>query len=117
MTTKLTYALVTPLRDEAENLERLSASIDQQTQLPLAWVIVDNGSTDATVDVATELALTRPWIRVISVPAEPGRPKPGAPIVRAFHAGLRELDGTPSVIVKLDADTSMEPDHFERLLA
>jgi hypothetical protein len=37
--------------------------------------------------------------------------------VRAFHAGLRELEATPSVIVKLDADTSMEPDHFERLLA
>jgi len=115
-----TYALVTPLRDEAENLQRLSAAIDRQTQLPLAWVIVDNGSTDATVEVATELALTRPWIRVMSVPAEPGRPKPGAPIVRAFHAGLKELEelkAPTSVIVKLDADTSMEPDHFERLLA
>jgi glycosyltransferase involved in cell wall biosynthesis len=117
MGTELTYALVTPLRDEAENLERLSAAIDRQTQLPLAWIIVDNGSTDATFEVATALALTRPWIRVISLPAEPGRPKPGAPIVRAFHAGLKELEANPSIIVKLDADTSMEPDHFERLLA
>lgn len=115
--TELTYALVTPLRDEAENLQRLSAAIDRQTQLPLAWVIVDNGSTDATFEVASVLARTRPWIRVISVPAEEKRPKPGAPIVRAFHAGLKELDAFPSVIVKLDADTSMEPDHFERLLA
>jgi glycosyltransferase involved in cell wall biosynthesis len=83
----------------------------------VAWVIVDNGSTDATVEVASTLARTRPWIRVISVPAEDGAPKPGAPIVRAFHAGLKQLDSFPSVIVKLDADTSMEPDHFERLLA
>ena len=37
--TELTYALVTPLRDEAENLDRLSAAIDRQTQLPLAWII------------------------------------------------------------------------------
>ena len=117
MAPELTYALVTPLRDEAENLRRLSAAIDRQTQLPLAWVIVDNGSTDGTVEVATTLARTRPWIRVISVPAEDGRPKPGAPIVRAFHAGLKELDASPSVIVKLDADTTMDPDHFERLLA
>ena len=117
MTRELTYALVTPLRNEAENLKRLSAAIDQQTQLPVAWIIVDNGSTDTTLADATELAQTRPWIRVISVPAEPGRPKPGAPIVRAFHAGLGELEEFPPVIVKLDADTSMEPDHFERLLA
>jgi glycosyltransferase involved in cell wall biosynthesis len=116
METELTYALVTPLRDEAENLERLSAAIDRQTQLPLAWVIVDTGSTDKTLEVATALALTRPWVRVISVPAEHGRSKP-AVIVRAFHAGLKELETAPSVIVKLDADTSMEPDHFERLLA
>src|SRR5262249_35072763 len=37
------------------------------------------------------------------------------PIVRAFHAGLNALEVRADVIVKLDADTSMEHDHFERL--
>ena len=115
--TKSTYALVTPVRNEAANLERLGESLSQQTQLPLRWVIVDNGSDDGTLDLSNALAADRDWIRTVSVPAEAGPPRPGAPIVRAFHAGLRELDCDPDVTVKLDADVSMPADHFERLLA
>ena len=116
-TNGFTYALVTPVRSEAENLARLAASIDAQTVPPERWVIVDNGSEDSTLDLAGELARTRQWVRVISIPGEE-RPVPGAPIVRAFHAGLDELDRPlPGIVVKLDADTSMDPDHFERLLA
>jgi glycosyltransferase involved in cell wall biosynthesis len=110
----LSYALVTPVRTEEENLARLAASIDAQTHPPTRWVIVDNGSEDGTLDLARNLARTREWVTVISVPGEE-RAVPGAPIVRAFHAGLRELQELPDVIVKLDADTSMEADHFERL--
>jgi GT2 family glycosyltransferase len=113
-TSVLSYALVTPVRTEEENLARLAASVDSQTQLPTRWVIVDNGSEDGTLDVARDLARSRDWVTVISVPGEE-RAVPGAPIVRAFHAGLRELPHLPDVIVKLDADTSMDADHFERL--
>ena len=56
-----------------------------------------------------------PWIRVIEMPGT-ASPQPGAPIVKAFHAGLRALDVEPDVVVKLDADVSMEPDYFERQL-
>ena len=44
------------------------------------------------------------------------RARPGAPIVRAFKAGLAQLDELPDVIVKLDADVSMDDDYFERVL-
>jgi poly-beta-1,6-N-acetyl-D-glucosamine synthase len=109
-----TYALVTPVRSEEANLVRLAAAIEAQTLQPTHWVIVDNGSEDATAAVARELALRHEWITATAVPGE-ARPVPGAPIVRAFHAGLRELPELPDVVVKLDADTSMEPDHFARL--
>ena len=105
---------MTPVRTEEKNLARLAASIESQTLPPVRWVIVDNGSEDRTLDVAHELADVHDWVTVISVPGEE-RPVPGAPIVRAFHAGLRELEDVPDVVVKLDADTSMDPDHFERL--
>ncbi len=110
----VSYALVTPVRSEEENLARLAASIGSQTLSPTHWVIVDNGSEDGTLAVAHELAAARKWVKVISVPGEK-HPVPGAPIVRAFHAGLHEIPELPNVVVKLDADTSMEPDHFERL--
>lgn len=89
-------------------------SIASQTLLPARWVIVDNGSEDRTLNVAEELTRSYGWVTVISV-AGAEQAVPGAPIVRAFHAGLRELPELPDVIVKLDADTSMDPDHFERL--
>jgi biofilm PGA synthesis N-glycosyltransferase PgaC len=110
----LSYALITPVRSEEKNVERLAMSIESQTHRPMQWVIVDNGSEDRTLAFANELADSHPWVTAISVPGAE-RPIPGAPIVRAFHAGLEELREVPDVIVKLDADTSMDPDYFERL--
>jgi glycosyltransferase involved in cell wall biosynthesis len=109
------YALVTPARDEAENLRRLGTCLLGQSLSPHAWVIVDNGSSDETPDVARELAQRAHWIRVLELPGG-SRATPGAPIVKAFRLGFGELSQRPDVIVKLDADVSMEPDYFERLL-
>ena len=115
MTHGLRYALITPVRDEAANLPRLAQSLVAQTVDPDAWVIVDNGSTDRTLDVARNLAEVNPWISVLAVPGERS-PRRGAPIVRAFAAGMDTLSKLPEIVVKLDADVSMEPDYFERLL-
>ena len=109
------YALVTPARDEAANLPRLGESLAVQTVRPQAWVIVDNGSTDATVEVARALAAEHAWIRVLSLP-ETSAPERGAPIVRAFQAGIEALEATPEIVLNLDADISFGPDYFERLL-
>jgi glycosyltransferase involved in cell wall biosynthesis len=111
----ISYAIVTPARDEADNLRRLAESVVAQTRRPEAWVVVDSGSTDATAEVVEELAREHPWIRLLKTAGE-RRPAPGAPVVRAFHAGLRELGDLPSIVVKLDADVSFDADFFERLL-
>jgi glycosyltransferase involved in cell wall biosynthesis len=84
--------------------------------MPSSWIIVDSGSTDDTVAVAESLAADSGWIQVVTVDGE-ALPEPGAPVVRAFHAGLAELTGEVDIVVKLDADVSFEPDYFERLLA
>jgi glycosyltransferase involved in cell wall biosynthesis len=109
------YALVTPARDEETDLPRLAESLAAQTVRPDVWVIVDNGSTDRTVELARALESSEDWVRVLEVPGE-AAPQRGAPVVRAFMLGLPVIDSSPDVVVKLDADVSMEPDHFERLL-
>jgi glycosyltransferase involved in cell wall biosynthesis len=111
----LTYAVITPARNEATNLGRLAEVLTAQTRLPERWLIVDNGSSDETPRLAAELENEHSWIGVLSIPGE-DRPRRGAPVVRAFHQGLEALPAT-DVVVKLDADVSMEPDYFERLLA
>jgi poly-beta-1,6-N-acetyl-D-glucosamine synthase len=112
----LTYALITPARNEVENLTRLADALAAQTVPPELWLIVDNGSTDETLSVAEELAARHSWIQVTAAGGE-GGPIRGGPIVRAFAFGLEQLDDRYDVVVKLDADISMEPDYFERLLA
>jgi glycosyltransferase involved in cell wall biosynthesis len=112
----LTYGLVTPARNEASNLPRLGGSIARQTVKPVAWVVVDNGSTDVTELVITGLARRHSWIRYCFQPAQEG-PTRAEPTVRAFERGLVELGPLPDVVVKLDADVSFAPDYFERLLA
>jgi glycosyltransferase involved in cell wall biosynthesis len=110
----LTYSIVTPARNEAENLARLGECLAAQTVLPDAWIIVDNGSKDSTLSVARGLAERHAWIRVEAFEPRDEMAR-GAPIVRAFHRGLA-LVGRPDLVVKLDADVSFEPDFFERLI-
>lgn len=109
------YCAITPVRNEVRNLERLAEAMEAQSLPPAVWVIVDDGSDDGTVDLARALAQRRAWIRVTTVAGEVKATR-GAPIVRAFQAGLACLEEQPAVIVKLDADVSFGPDYFEKLV-
>lgn len=118
----LRYAAITPARDEAENLPRLADSLARQTVPPDAWVVVDDGSTDGTPEIIEEFALANPWAVVIPSPGVISRAGPlqagrreGRDVL-AFNAGVAALPRRPDVVLKLDADVSLEPDFFERLL-
>ncbi len=111
----LTYSIITPARDEADTLPALARSLGQQRVHPLRWVIVEGGSSDATLNVAETIVAEYDWARLVVLPATAPRER-GAPIVRALHAGLDSLDIEPDVVVNVDADVTMEPDYFERLL-
>src|SRR5262249_47216013 len=93
---------------------RLGDSIIEQTVTPEVWIIVDHGSTDDTRAIAERFAAEHSWIKVVPVAGETV-PTRGGPIVQAFSTGLEALGDLPDVVVKLDADVSFDPDHFERL--
>jgi hypothetical protein len=117
---RLGYALVTPARDEEENLGRLAASLFAQTVPPSAWIVVDDGSTDGTAEVMARLAQEHEWISVISAPIDGGQLVDGRLTgrdVAAFQAGVAALPMTPDIVLKLDADVSLLPDFFDQLIA
>jgi N-acetylglucosaminyldiphosphoundecaprenol N-acetyl-beta-D-mannosaminyltransferase len=111
----LTYSVVTPARNEADTLPNLAAALRRQSHGPLGWVIVEGGSTDATASVAEQIASDLPWTELLILP-DVGSSGRGAPIVRALHAGFASIATAPDVVVNVDADVTMEPDYFERLL-
>src|SRR5436190_23881333 len=87
----LRYALVTPARNEAENIERLIQSMVTQTTRPVKWVIVSDGSTDGTDDIVRKHAGQHGWIELERRPERAERHF--AAKVEAFNAGYARLKG------------------------
>lgn len=112
--TALSYALVTPARDEADGLPRLAECLRAQTAAPRAWVIVDTGSQDGTAAIAEAIAAELPGASLVQ--PELAGVQGESVVVRAFEAGVAALREPVDVVVKLDADISFEEDYFERLL-
>lgn len=108
------YVVVTPVRDEEEHLPSTIESMLRQTVRPAEWVIVDDGSKDATGRIIDEYANRNPWIRPLHRP-DRGFRKSGGGVVDAFNDGLRAISCTDwEFMAKFDGDLSFEPDYFER---
>jgi glycosyltransferase involved in cell wall biosynthesis len=111
----MTYVLITPARNEARFIELTIKSVVEQTVRPERWIIVSDGSTDGTDEIVRRYETQHPWIRLVRMPERRERHFAGK--VHAFNAGLAAVNDVDyDVIASLDADISLEPDHFEFLL-
>jgi cellulose synthase/poly-beta-1,6-N-acetylglucosamine synthase-like glycosyltransferase len=121
MSVAMGYAVVTPARNEWQNLRRLADSIRAQRHGPSVWVIVDDGSDDGTRELAAELAASTPWIRLLErTGAGGGQLQYGRREGRAlasFRAGVESLQGRHEVVVKLDADLSFDDTYLSELVS
>lgn len=59
------YILITPIKNEEKNLEKLIRSIVNQTIHPVLWVIVNDHSTDNSYEYISKAEKEHPWIRCI----------------------------------------------------
>ena len=115
------YAIVSPVRNEAQLIRRTLESVVGQTEPPILWVIVDDGSTDETVSIVTEYAQRSSFIRLVSLgdndAGDPNDRLNWAAEAIAFNVGLHELDlDELDFVVKLDGDLAFESDYFASLL-
>jgi glycosyltransferase involved in cell wall biosynthesis len=108
------YVLITPARNEEPFIEKTIQSVIKQTVLPARWVIVNDGSTDATSSIVRKYLVDHPWIELVDLPVR--KERNFAAKVYAFNAGReRVADLKYEVIGNLDADVSLDEDHFEFL--
>jgi glycosyltransferase involved in cell wall biosynthesis len=109
------YILITPARNEERNLMRLVESIAAQTLRPKKWVIVNDGSTDSTAEIADSVARQHEWIEVVHRPKQLDRSF--AAKVQAFNAGYARVKGLAfDVVGNVDCDVSFGPDYLEFLM-
>lgn len=108
------YVVVSPVRDEEEFLQKTIDSMVAQEHRPAEWVIVDDGSTDATPEIAAAASGAHEWIRVVTRDdrAREARGR-GKPIVEAFNAGLATVAVEHEFVVKMDGDLFVPPHYFE----
>lgn len=109
------YVLITPARNEAKFIGQTIEAVASQTHLPERWVIVDDGSTDRTPEIAEEYARKLPWLEVVRRPRRQERNFAGK--VQAVNAGLERVkDVEYAVVGNLDADISFAPDYMDFLM-
>lgn len=110
------YVLITPSRNEEKYIEKTLQSMIQQTALPLKWVIVNDGSTDATASIVRQYLAKYDWIEMVELPVHRDRSFAGK--VFAFNAGFERVNGLPyEVVGNLDSDLSFDPDYLEFLMS
>jgi glycosyltransferase involved in cell wall biosynthesis len=108
------YVLITPARNEETFIEKTIQSMIKQTVLPVKWVIVNDGSTDATSSIVRPYLADHQWIELVDLPVR--KERNFAAKVYAFNAGQERVkDLEYKVIGNLDADVSLDADHFEFL--
>lgn len=115
---KYSLLIVTPARNESVNIQTLAKSLATQTFSSIKmWVIVNDGSTDDTLEVSENLSVPFPKIVI-------NRKKEGSLITGAAFAAWWQgvdfgLESNPKVkfVMKLDADVSLTDDYFSNLFS
>lgn len=108
-------AAVTPAFNEAGRLPALCESVRRQTQLPVRWIIVDDGSTDDTRARAIEATASLDFVTVVS--REQHSDRSFASKVGAFQHGVSQLEGDSyDYLACFDADVMLPERYIEEIV-
>jgi len=111
---EIRYVIITPVRNEAENLEANIESVVSQTIKPAEWILVNDGSTDATGVIIDKMASRNTWIKAVHR-GDRGFRHAGTGVIESFNDGYDAITVKDwDYLVKLDGDLTFAPDYFER---
>jgi biofilm PGA synthesis N-glycosyltransferase PgaC len=109
------YVLVTAACNEEKFIEGVLRSVIGQTVLPIRWVVVSDGSTDATDAIVRRYGTKYQFIRLLRL-GKTHKRNFGAQ-VRAISEGCEQLKSLDyDYIGNLDADVSFDRGYFAELL-
>lgn len=109
------YVIITPARNAARHIDCVLKSMQSQFAAPLKWVVVNDGSTDDTRGILELWKERCEFLEILD--ADSREERNFASKVYAFRQGLAHVQDVPyRFIGNLDADMSLEPDYYDRLL-
>lgn len=110
------YYIITPAKNEEKYIAFTLESVIHQTLKPVKWIIVDDGSTDATNKIIEKYMNQHDWIEMISIDNKQEPKLYGSKVIRAFNLGYNLIkDCEYDFIVKLDADLSFPNYYFNEI--
>lgn len=111
------YVIITPVRNEEDNIERTIHSVLNQTICPSQWIIVDDGSTDNTPHILKMHVSDYPWIKTFTRENR-GHRSSGTGVMESFIFGIEQItEHNWDFLVKLDADMSFDTKYFENIIS
>jgi poly-beta-1,6-N-acetyl-D-glucosamine synthase len=114
MLEEMKYIIITPARDEENNIEITIQSVISQTIKPIEWLIINDGSTDNTGQIIDRYAEQFEWIMPLHRQNR-GFRKAGTGVVEAFYEAYNNVSHNEwDFIVKMDGDLKFNADYFEK---
>ena len=104
------YSVIIPLKNEEENIVDLIQELEPVMQgLKKAWelICIEDGSTDKTLEILTQLLSQKPYLKLIVFKKNYGQSS-------AFDAGFKAAKG--QYVITLDGDRQNDPKDIPRLL-
>lgn len=108
--------IITPFLNEEEVIGDLIKSVISQQLKPAKWVLVDDGSSDNSLQIIQELAKDQDWISVLQLDHKTKKRSIGAKIINAFNSGLETISiDDYDIIMKLDADLILPKNYIKEI--
>ena len=108
------HVVITPIRDEESFLPSLFQSMIRQTVRPSNWVLVDDFSTDASVELIESEMEKHEWITLV-INHDSGPRKRGSRIASIFNLGIEHCGEDWEYVSKIDGDMVLPNDYFENI--
>lgn len=118
----MNYILITPVRNEENNIPKLVECVIKQTILPILWIIINNDSNDNTPKLLSSLEKEFNFIHILNqdyIEKSEGHLNFSITVKKAYDFAIalsNSLKINYDYVGKLDADIIIPKDFFEKLI-